>query len=287
MKGFVPVTGGRVWYQILGSGSSTPLIILHGGPGFPHDYLEPLGALSEERPVAFYDQLGCGRSDGPDAPTFWRIDRFVDELRQLRTALELDRVHILGHSWGAMLATDYVVSGAAGIAGLILASPPLSIPRWVDDARALRLTLPADVQEVLRRHEVAGTTDAEEYQTASREFYQRYVWRLDPLPEAVARARSGANHAVYGFMWGPNEFSVTGTLADYDRTARLGEIRVPTLFTCGRYDEATPGATAWYHRLVPGSEMVIFEESAHLPHLGESERYVQVVRDFLRRAERV
>lgn len=285
MEGFIPVAGGRIWYQVLGGGGGLPLILLHGGPGFPHDYLEPLGALSDERPVVFYDQLGCGRSDRPADTALWRIERFVEELAQLRAALRLDRVHIFGHSWGAMVATDYVLSGASGVAGLILASPPLSIPRWIEDARRLRASLPAEVQAILARHEAAGTLEAEEYQAATREYYARFVRRLDPVPEALNQARAGMGTAVYEYMWGPNEFHVTGTLADYDRTDRLGEIRTPTLLTCGRYDEATPEATAFYQRLIPRAEMVVFEESAHLPHLGEAERYVQVVRDFLRRVE--
>jgi proline iminopeptidase len=134
-------------------------------------------------------------------------------------------------------------------------------------------------------HEAAGTIESDEYQAAAREYYERHVRRLDPAPEALQRARAGTNGAVYNFMWGPNEFTVTGTLAEYDRTNRLPEIRLPTLFTCGRYDEATPEATAWYQRLIRGSEMTVFEQSAHLPHLGESERYVQTVRSFLRRVE--
>ncbi len=285
MEGFIPVSGGRVWYQILGSGRRLPLIVLHGGPGFPHDYLEPLGALGDERPVIFYDQLGCGRSDRPDDTGFWRVERFVEELHQVRTTLHLSPVHVLGHSWGAMLAADYALSRSGGLASLILASPPLSIPRWVEDAQRLRRTLPSEVQEVLARHEAAGTVDSDEYRTATREYYQRYVRRLDARPEALQRASDGMGSAVYEYMWGPNEFTVTGILAGYDRTGRLAEIRVPTLFTCGRYDEATPEATAWYQSLLPGSEMVVFAESAHLAHLGESERYLQAVRDFLRRVE--
>src|SRR5215470_13623320 len=100
-EGFVAVEGGRVWYRIVGSGGGIPLITLHGGPGAPHDYLEPLAALGDERPVIFYDQLGCGKSDRPTNPKLWRVERFVKELAQLRAALKIDRAHLLGQSWGS------------------------------------------------------------------------------------------------------------------------------------------------------------------------------------------
>jgi proline iminopeptidase len=117
-------------------------------------------------------------------------------------------------------------------------------------------------------------------------YYKRYVCRLDPWPDALERASQGMGHDVYATMWGPSEFAATGTLKDYDRTPRLHEIGLPTLFLCGRYDEATPEATKWYQSLVPGAEMIVFEHSAHMPHLEETERYLGVVRDFLSRVEK-
>src|SRR5688500_13940495 len=103
-EGYVAVEGGRVWYGVVGAGAGAPLLALHGGPGYPHDYLEPLERLAGERPVIFYDQLGCGRSDRPDEPALWRVERFVDELGRVRAELSLEQVHLLGHSWGSMLA---------------------------------------------------------------------------------------------------------------------------------------------------------------------------------------
>ena len=105
-EGFVAVPGGRVWYKVVGSGSGTPLLLLHGGPGATSHYLEPLSALGDERPVIFYDQLGCGRSDRPSDTNLWRVERFVEELKMVRQTLGLRRLHILGHSWGAMLAAE-------------------------------------------------------------------------------------------------------------------------------------------------------------------------------------
>lgn len=285
-EGYVSVPGGRVWYRVVGSSNAIPLLTLHGGPGFPHDYLEPLEGLSDERPVVFYDQLGCGKSDRPEDPALWRAERFVEELGQVREALGLKQVHILGHSWGSMLATDYVLTRPAGLVSLILASPCLSVPRWLADLEGYRSRLPAGVREVLDWHEAADTTDSKKYEAATMEFYRRHLCRLDPWPDAMMRMLHGAGLPVYHTMWGPTEFFMNGNLAGYDRTGHLHKIAVPTLFTCGRYDEATPDATAWYQSLLPGSEIAVFEQSAHMPHLEETERYLQVVRDFLGRVER-
>lgn len=282
-EGYVQAPGGRVWYRIVGEGraESMPLLLLHGGPGFTSEYLDSLEALSDERPVVRYDQLGCGRSDRPDDPSLWNVARFVEELGDVRRELGLERVHILGQSWGSMLAVDYMLTRPEGVASLILASPPLSIPRWVEDTQRLLDQLGPDVRHALEWHEKEGFTGCPEYQAAVLEVYRNYLCRMHPWPLALERALAGASFEVYNAMWGPNEFSVTGCLADYERSDRLGEIDLPTLLTCGRYDEATPEATALFQSLIPGSRMVVFEESAHLSHLEEADKYVVLVRDFL------
>jgi proline iminopeptidase len=282
-QGYIPVEGGGVWYKIIGAGKSgIPVLTLHGGPGYPHDYLEPLEQLADERPVIFYDQLGCGQSDRPDNLTLWRVDRFVRELAQVRGALGLDRMHLFGHSWGSMLGIDYVLSGAS-VTSLILASPALSIPRWMEDAAELRRTLPTDVQETLARHEAAGTTDTLRYRAATMQYYHRYMCLMDPWPEPMNRSHEASSGVVYREMWGPSELCATGNLMDYDRTGRLCEIAVPTLYTCGRYDEATPQATAWYRSLTPAAQMRVFENCAHMPHLEDTDAYLAALRSFLDR----
>ena len=284
-EGYVNVPGGRIWYQVVGTGDGIPLITVHGGPGSTHHGLEPLKALSDDRCVVFYDQLGCGKSDRPDDVTLWRTERFVEELHELRQCLGLDRVHVLGHSWGTMLAMDYYLAHPEGISSLVMSSPCISIPRWLEDCAEYRRQLPPQVQEALDRHERARTTDSDEYKAATEVFNRRHVHRMDPLPDPMVRAREGRGHAVYEAMWGPNEFYMTGSLRDYDRSDRLGEIKVPALFSCGRVDEATPRTTEWYHSLTPKSEFVVYENSAHMPHWEETDLYVSVVRAFLHKAE--
>jgi proline iminopeptidase len=285
-EGYLEVTGGRVWYRVAGGGAGIPLLTLHGGPGVPHDYLEPLERLGDERPVVFYDQLGCGRSERPSDRSLWRVERYIEELKQVRAALGLARIHLLGQSWGTMLATEYLLSHPPGVQSVIMANPAISIPRFIADVTRLRGQLPEFARTALERCSAAAGANDPAYQVATLEFYRRHVCRLDPWPDAFNRAVAGMGKESYEAMWGPNEFTTTGVLKDFDRSARLGELKLPMLFLAGRYDEATPESAAYYRSLAPGSELVIFEKSSHMPQLEETDRYLAVVRDFLMRTER-
>jgi proline-specific peptidase len=289
-EGRIPFRGYETWYRVVGEGEDAgklPLLCLHGGPGALHDYLEPLEAVAGTgRRAIFYDQLGCGRSDQPSDPSMWTVELFVDEVGAVREALGLDRVHLFGNSWGGMLAMEYAFTQPAGLASLVISSSPASIPLWAAEANRLRSELPEDVRAVLDRHEQAGTTDDPEYAAAEMEFYRRHLCRLDPWPDCLTRSMTGMRREIYETMQGPNEFVITGTLADWDITGRLGEIRVPTLVTSGRFDEATPRIAEEVHHGIPGSEWVVFEESAHCAFLEEPERYLAVLDEFLTRVER-
>ncbi len=289
-EGFISVEQGyRVWYRIVGGGAQrerVPLLMLHGGPGFPHDYLENLAALaSADRRVIFYDQLGCGRSDKPDDTALWQIPRFVEELATVRRELGLERVNILGQSWGGMLAIEYALTQPAGLMSLILANTTSSIPMWIAEANRLRADLPPEVNAILLHHEEAGTTDDPAYEDAMMVFYARHVCRVLPMPEHVQRSFATLSQPVYHTMNGPSEFHVIGTIKDWDRTDRLSEIHVPTLILSGKYDEATPVINEILHRGIAGSEWILFEHSSHLAHVEEPELYMQTVQAFLNNVE--
>ena len=287
-EGFIPVGEYKVWYRSVGGGAQeqTPILALHGGPGVPSDYIEDITKLATDtRRVILYDQLGCGRSDRPDNPAMWTIQRFVDELVTVRKELGLDKIHLWGQSWGGILAIEYALTQPQGMESLTLASTSSSMPVWIAEANRLRDELPKDVQNTLLRHEAAGTTDDEEYQTAMMAFYERHVIRIVPMPPQVKRAFDTMGQQVYNTMNGPSEFHVVGVIKDWDRTSRLHEIKVPTLITSGFYDESTPLINETMHKEIAGSEWVLFEHSSHMAHVEEMDRYMQVMRDFLHRVE--
>ena len=280
-------SGYQIWYRRIGNGG-IPLLILHGGPGAGHDYLETLSGLAIDRPVIFYDQLGCGKSDQPDDRSLWQMARFVAEVDIVRQALGLEQIHLLGQSWGGWLAIEYMLTAPAGVESLTLASTSASIPQFVAETKRLKSELPPKVYETMQRYEAAGDYHHPEYEEATLEFYKRHVCRLDEWPESLLRTVDNlTDNAVYETMNGPNEFMVIGNLKDWDRTDRLGDITVPTLITVGRYDELTPACAKTLHQGISNSQMVVFEESAHLAHLEETEKYLQVVADFLARVENV
>jgi len=280
-EGKINLDGYQIWYRRVGNGG-IPLLTLHGGPGAGHDYLEPLERLATDRSVIFYDQLGCGKSDQPDDRSLWQIERFVAEVNTVRQSLGLEQIHLLGQSWGGWLAIEYMLSHPQGVVSLILASTSASLPQFVAETTRLKAELPLEIYQTLQRYEAMGDYHHPDYEAAVLEFYKRHVCRLDPWPEPLLHTIANLNgNAVYETMNGPNEFIVIGNLKNWDRTDRLGEISVPTLITVGRYDELTPTCAETLHRGIPNSRLVIFEESAHLAHLEEPDKYRQVVADFM------
>lgn len=289
-EGFVAFRGHKVWYRIVGDGQKPgkpPLLCLHGGPGAPHDYLEPMEALTATgRSVVFYDQLGCGNSDELPHPSLYNLDLYVEEIGTIRRALHLESAHILGHSWGGQLAMAYALTQPPGLAGLILADTAASMPAWMSEMRRLVDDLPPEVREVILTHEAAGTTGSPEYEEAQRAFSRRHAGgRIVPRPECFKRMAGKPGDRVYQAMWGPSEFFVTGALRDWDISQRLGEIRVPTLILAGRHDHATPVLAETLHRGIRNSDLVIFENSGHFPHIEETASYLQVLDRFLHRVE--
>ena len=279
----VEVTGGSVWTARLGPSEGTPVLLLHGGPGAASYYMIPLAErLAEHRPTIVYDQLGCGRSDQPDDTSLWTVDRSVEEVDQVREALGLDRCHLLGQSWGGWLSIEYMTRGASGIERLVLASTSASIPEFMAGARGLIEQLPEPHRSALIELGDRGEYDHPDYLAAVDVFYHRHLCRAEPWPEAlVLSSEQMDGNQVYLTMNGPTEFDVIGLLRDWDRTADLGRIRVPTLVTCGRYDEITPSCSETVTRGIPDARMHVFEESAHCAHLEEADDYARIVEAFL------
>ena len=284
--GFASVPGGKVWYNVVGTGNGTPLLILHGGPGAASYYLKPLTSLGDERPVIFYDQLGGGHSERPADSTLWTLDRYVQEVDVIRKTLGLERVHILGHSFGSMILANYLETKPNGIRSVIFASPILDVPGYVQDVSELLKRFPDSTERAIIDAERNGTTSSAGYQSAMMAFYHQHVARKQPWSADLDSTISQLNPLPYVFMQGPSEFTISGTLKSYNATASLKDIDVPSLFVSGQYDEAVPGRVRKFQQLTPGSKMEIIPNAAHMMTHDEPEAFIKTVRDWLRHVER-
>lgn len=285
--GHIAVPGGRVWWQKYGDGPKTPLLLLHGGPGAAHNYLLPLRALADERPVIFYDQLGCGLSDAPPQGASpnggpYHIPRFVQEVDAVRKALGLDRIVLYGHSWGAMLAIEYLVTGhGAGVEKLILAGALASVPQMVAGMRRLIAALPDGAGDRLVALEAAGQTDSPEYAKIVQSFYDRHLMRTAPTPDFETSMAFLVKSPAYAAMNGPNEFTITGNFKDWDRRKDLGAIKLPTLITTGQYDEVTLDCHETIRDGIAGSTLHVMPDCSHITMQEAPDAYNALLRPFL------
>ncbi|MFB9377091.1 proline iminopeptidase-family hydrolase [Kineococcus gynurae] len=281
------VTAVRVTGRLEPGAGRRPLVVLHGGPGCTMDYVLAIADLAERGvPVVHYDQLGNGRSTHlRDAdPGFWTPQLFLDQLDSVLEGLGIaDDYDLLGQSWGGMLAAEHAVLRPAGLRHLVIANSPASMATWSSEALRLRAGLPENVRRALDEHEAAGTLDSPEYQEATAEFYARHVCRVRPMPAEVARTFAWIDEdpTVYHTMNGPTEFHVTGTNRGWTIEDRLPAVTATTLVLNGRHDEATDACVAPFVERIPGARWVRFEESSHMPHVEEPERYLDVLDEFL------
>jgi L-proline amide hydrolase len=279
------------WYRVYGdldpAAGLTPLVVLHGGPGAASNYVEPIAELVAQtgRAVVLYDQVGCGKSQHlPDAPVeFWTPQLFKDEIAAVTAHLGIrGRYAVCGQSWGGMLGMEHALDHPAGLRALVVADSPSSMRLWVEEANVLRAALPPGVDDVLKAHEDAGTTDSAEYTEAMNVFYDKHVCRV-PQPQCVRDSftQIGDDPTVYHTMNGPSEFHCIGTLKTWDITEALRTVTTPTLLVSGAHDEATPRIVGEIHDRIPGSRWELFAYSSHMPHVEEPAKFKEVVSRFL------
>lgn len=290
--GRLEVRGFQTWYRVTGDVNSgrVPVILLHGGPGYPSYSLEPMEALARTgRAVVRYDQLGCGESSlkhVPHDPAMFEPGLFVEELALLVSELELEQYVLLGQSWGGMLALDYALTSPPGLAGLILYSTLASIEEWKTATDELLATLPEDVRAVLAELRGTGAVDSPEFRAAEHEFNRRFVCRLDPLPECAQRSERSLEEdgEVYRVMAGGSEFdngAGMAVLQQWDVRSRLHEIAVPTLCLSGEFDEATPAVMGTLARGIAGAQWHVLPDASHCAHLETPHSFFPLVTDFL------
>lgn len=288
-EGYAFFQGYKTRFRVIGKNRSRqPLLCIHGGPGYGFDYLQPLEEIAATgRQVVFYDQLGCGASDFPGAEAEWSMGLFLEELVAVRAAAGLGQCHVLGHGWGGMVALEYALSRPHGLLGLVLSSTVGSVPQWRQELSRLIAELPEEIRAPLREHARAGTMHSAACRCILDAVQRRHLCRMNPWPDSLQRslAEARAHPEARDALLGSSELEPAGCLRDWDATPRLHEIQVPTLVTCGRHDLAPPAAAAALYRGIPGSDWVVLEHSAHVPHLEEPQRYLEVLDGFLEKAE--
>jgi proline iminopeptidase len=272
------------WKSVGDPGPAGTIVTLHGGPGATHDYLlcfEDMVAHGYR--VVFYDQLGCGRSEAAREEGEYSVERDVADLDEFRRTLGIEKMHLLGSSYGGLLAIAYALEHPEPIRTLTIASGLASVPLTLREMARLCRELPPPFPAYLDRYEARGEFRHPEYLAAVELFYRRHYCRLSPWPSEVTYTMAHSQSAKYRMMNGPNEFTITGTIRDWDATDRLNEIHHPTLVTTGRYDEVTPAVSESIHRGIKGSELVLFSESSHTSFWEERARYMETLRAFLGR----
>jgi proline iminopeptidase len=288
-EGYVAVEGGKIWYKIVGDGNGIPLLVLYGGPGDRSCLLIPgLSRLANERPVIFYDQLGSGRSDSPHDTTLWTIQRFVNEIDYLRRELKLQKLHILGHSCGSAFLIEYLVTKKPeGVQSVIFSSPLLSSSKWVGDARRLLSQLPVGIQDTIHKYEQLINYTSPSFLAATDTFYAHFLSRKTWPYEKTMECENvpPQNNEVYQYMWGPTEFTATGTLKNFDRTDDLATLNVPILFTAGEFDEARPQTMYQFQKLSNNATVEIIENAAHMTMIDQPEKLTEAIRTFLKKVE--
>lgn len=285
---------GETWCRVVGQGSRTPIVLLHGGPGYNCEYLRRFENFAlTDRTVVRYDQIGAGRSvvgDEHYRPGVFTVELFRRELARLREVLGLDEVILIGQSWGVMLALEHAIEGATGIRGLVLMSGPASIEEWTAETLRLRDELPASVRETLLREEEQGRVGSPAFKEAYAVWERTHVLRMDDPPpwEADGLALFEQDMRVYELTTGGAEFPTQGTtfeLAGWDIRPHLGKVNAPTLLLSGRYDEATPAVMGTLHRGIKASQWHLLQESSHSCHTEEEALTMLLVADFLARIE--
>ena len=280
-----------VWTKRVGNNPDCKLLLLHGGPGGTHEYFEAMDSFLPAAGVEYYyyDQLGSAYSDQPEDPALWDLGRFVDEVDQVRTALGLgpDNFFLLGHSWGGILAIEYALAHQDQLAGLVISNMMASIPaynRYAED-----VLMPAMDQTVLaeiKQFEAAGTTDDPRYmELLITEHYEHHVLRLPEAqwPDPVVRMFAHVNQVVYTMMQGPSELGASGRLVDWDRTADLHEIAVPTLAIGAAHDTMDPGHMRWIAETVQHGTYLDCPNGSHCALYDDQDTYMEGLVAFLTR----
>ncbi|MBM9519119.1 proline iminopeptidase-family hydrolase [Desulforhopalus vacuolatus] len=282
----------KLWYGRIGSSNAIPALVLHGGPGGNHHNLVAFQALADERPVIFYDQLGCGKSDRPDNSSLWTAERYFDEVKAIRDGLNLKKYHLIGHSWGTTLAVGFAAKNPAGILSISLHSPILSFPYYINHIAPILKQglsgLNGKAGQVIDDYELRGVGTKNDYDEACLELMKGHVTNTWPLPEAMKKLIAARNPAIHDMMIASDsELNVLGNLKTVNVTSQLSTLNIPVLMTCGSDDVCTPAYTKWQSGFANNAQYYIIQGSAHMTPVDKPLELLGLQRAFLKEVENV
>jgi len=282
-----PVGKFKVWTKRFGNNPRIKVLLLHGGPAFTHEYLECFESFfpKEDFEMIEYDQLGSYYSDQPRDSSLWTTPRFVEEVEQVRKALNLDssNFYLLGNSWGGILGMEYALKYQRNLKGLIVCNMMASIPAYEKYNLVLRSQMRKSLVDSLLRYEARGMYKDTTYQKlVFSEFYNKHLCRLPEWPDPVNRAFKHFNEQIYVMMQGPSEFKVGGRLLHWDISNRLKEITVPTLMVGAKYDTMDPKYMEWMSTQVKHGKSLYCPNGSHLAMWDDQKVFMDGVIKFIK-----
>lgn len=285
VTGRMPFKGFETYYRIVGEETeAAPLLLIHGGPGSTHNYFEVLDALAEttHRQVISYDQIGCGESYVEGHKELWNLRTWTDELIALRQWLHLDRVHLLGQSWGGMLIIAYLIDcKPEGVESVILSSTLPSSALWSHEQQRLISFMPEEEQRAIAEAVRTGDFEAPAYLKANEHYTVLHADEITADSPECFRRKKRFGLESYIEAWGPNEYTPTGTLKDFDYTARLHEIEQPTLVISGTNDECTPLIAKTMYDAITHAKWELLDGARHMTFIDQTDNYIQILTRWL------
>jgi len=288
----IPITTPKgkfnVWTKRFGNNPKIKVLLLNGGPGATHEYFECMESFLPPQGIEFiyYDQLGCGNSDNPQDTSMWSLPRYVEEVEQVRQALNLnkDNFYLLGHSWGGILAAEYAFKYQKNLKGLIISNMMMSCPAYGKYANeVLAKQLKPEVLKEIRQIEARKDFGNPRYMgLLEPNFYAEHLCRIVPNPEPVTRAMSKINQSLYVTMQGPSEFGISGKLTTWDRTKDLPQLTIPVLSIGGKYDTMDPAHMAWIATQVKQGASLICPQGSHMAMYDDQPTYMAGLTRFLK-----
>lgn len=280
----------NVWTKSFGNNPKIKLLLLNGGPGATHEYFECFESFlpAEGFEIIYYDQLGCGISDNPKDTSLWDLPRYVEEVEQVRKALNLtkDNFYLLGHSWGGILAMEYALKYQQNLKGLVISNMMASAPEYAQYAKdVLAPQMDPKILDTIRMIEAKGDFENPKYmELLMPNFYAKHICRLplDAWPEPMTRSLGKMNQSLYVTMQGPSEFGISGKLEHWDVKAQLKNLTVPTLVIGGKFDTMDPAHMEWISKEVKNGSFLLCQNGGHMCMYDDQDTYLSGLIKFIK-----